>query len=194
MDNACSSRPTPARVPAAREFPRVPSPAYNARVSPLTPEERQALVTLLTGSRWAALATARDSEPLASWVAVAPAAEPGHYLLHLSRLAPHTRNLQANPRAALAFSEPDRDRSRDPQTLARVSLQGRVETIARDAAGYPAARERYLACLPQAGVQFTLGDFSLLRFVAESARFVAGFGRAHRLDAGAVRSLLASRG
>jgi hypothetical protein len=39
-------------------------------------------------------------------------------------------------------------------------------------------------------VQFTLGDFYLMRFVSESARVVPGFGRAHRLGADALRSLL----
>ncbi len=156
----------------------------------LTPQEHEALAALLKDTRWAALATARDNEPLASWVAVAPDAEPGQFLLHLSHLSLHTRYLLANPRAALSFSEPDQDPSRDPQTLVRVSLQGRVETIARDSADYIAARGNYLARLPHAEVQFTLGDFYLMRFVPESARCVPGFGRAHRLAADALRSLL----
>lgn len=170
------------------------APAYNARVSTLTPEERQALVALLTGSRWVALATARDNEPLASWVAVAPAGEGAQYLLHLSQLSLHTRHLLTNPRAALAFSEPDRDRARDPQTLVRVSLQGRAEVIERDSAGYAAARERYLTHLPDAQIQFTLGDFRLLWFLPESARLVSGFGRAHRLNAEALNALLVPHG
>ncbi len=166
------------------------APAYNARVITLTPQEARALIALLTQTRWAALATARDNEPFASWVAVAPDAEAGQFLLHLSHLSLHTRYLLANPRAALSFSEPDEDPSRDPQTLARVSLQGRVDVIARDSADYIAARGRYLARLPHAEVQFTLGDFYLMRFVPQSARVVPGFGRAHRLDAEALRALL----
>ena len=158
----------------------------------LTPQEREALAALLAQTRWAALASARDNEPLASWVAVAPDAEPGQFLLHLSHLSLHTRYLLANPKAALAFSEADRDAGRDPQTLVRVSIQGHVETIARDSADYVAARARYLARLPHAEVQFTLGDFYLIRFVPESARCVPGFGRAHRLGADALRALLIS--
>jgi len=170
------------------------SPAYNERVSTLTPEERHALVTLLTGSRWVALATARDNEPLASWVAVAPAGEGAQFLLHISQLSLHTRHLLANPRAALSFSEPDLDRARDPQTLVRVSLQGRTDVIARDSAGYEAARERYLTYLPAAQIQFTLGDFQLMRFMPKTARLVSGFGRAHRLNTEALNSLLVSHG
>lgn len=158
--------------------------------STLNPDEQRQLVLLLAGTRWAALATARDNEPLASWVAVAPDAAPGQFLLHLSHLSLHTRYLLANPRAALSFSEADRDADRDPQTLVRVSLQGRVEIIARDSADYIAARGNYLARLPHAEVQFTLGDFYLMRFISETARVVPGFGRAHRLDAEALNALL----
>ena len=164
--------------------------AYNARVIELTPEERTALVELLAGSRWAALATAREEEPLASWVAIAADAEPGQFLLHLSHLALHTRYLLVNSRASLAFSEPDRDPGRDPQTLVRVSLTGRIVEIVRDSADYLAARARYLASLPHAEVQFGLGDFYLMRFETESARFVPGFGRAHRLGVETLRDLL----
>lgn len=145
-------------------------------------DERQVLARLLGETRWVALATARDDEPFASWVAVAP--EPGFaaFLLHLSRLARHTRYLEVNPRAALAFSEPDVHPARDPQTLARVTLEGRVRVVARESTDHAAARERYLARLPQAESTFGLGDFALYRFVAESARYVPGFGRVHRLS------------
>lgn len=158
-------------------------------MSGLTPEEERTLVALLARTRWTALATARDDEPLASWVATVADVEPGHFLMHLSHLALHTRYLMANPRASLTFSEPDCEADRDPQTLARVSLQGRVGEIARDSADYLAARARYLAALPEAQVQFGLGDFYLMRFMTDSVRFVPGFGRAHRLDAETLRAL-----
>jgi hypothetical protein len=158
----------------------------------MSPEEQTQLAQLLRTGRWAALASARDNEPLASWVAVVRDEQPGAFLLHLSHLALHTRYLFSNPRASLAFSEPDRDGGRDPQTLARVSLQGRMATLARDTGAYESGRARYLAALPHAAVQFSLGDFHLMRFVSESARYVPGFGRAHRLDAEALRSLLSA--
>lgn len=146
----------------------------------LNPDEQRRLAVLLRASRWAALATARDNEPLATWVALAPEDDLGGFLLHLSRLALHTRYLETNPRASLSFTEPDRGAG-DPQELARVSLQDYVETIGRDASGYAAARERYLAHFPAAAPMFEFTDFALVRFVTVTARYVSGFGRVHRL-------------
>lgn len=146
----------------------------------MTRDEQTTLTRLLRETRWAALATARDNEPLSTWVAIV-ADDRGH-LMHISHLALHTRYLLANPRASLSLTEPDTDPSRDPQELARVSLQGHIEWIARENTEWTAAQARYLSDLPLAAVQFGLGDFYLARFVTESARYVPGFGRAHRLS------------
>jgi len=166
-------------------------PAYNAGMIEWTSDERAALAALLVDSRWAALATVRENEPLASWVAVVPEGN-GCYLLHLSELAAHTRNLMANSHAGLSFSEPDQDPARDPQTLVRIGLQGHIDLLPRDSAGYPEARERYLARLPDARVQFTLGDFRLMRFKPESAIAVTGFGRARRLTTREIETFFVS--
>jgi putative heme iron utilization protein len=156
-------------------------------------EDQRRLVGLLRNCRWAALATSRDGEPLASMAAIATESARGAFLLHLSHLALHTRYLLTNPKAALALSEPDADAARDPQTLARLSIQGTVEAIARDGADYAPARATYLKALPAAAVQFELGDFHLLRFVPETARFVPGFGRAHRLAPETLRAAMATQ-
>jgi putative heme iron utilization protein len=158
----------------------------------LTAEERTALVALLAGSRWVALATARENEPLASWVACVAEDELCSFLLHLSHLALHTRYLEINPRVSLSWSEPDRPDQVDPQQLARVSLQGRVRRLERGTEMQAAARGRYLRRLPQAAQQFELGDFELYRFEAETGRYVAGFGRAHRLGPSELRALARS--
>jgi hypothetical protein len=155
----------------------------------MNPEEQRQLRELLRTGRWAAIATARDDEPLASWVAVAAEQDFSGFLLHLSHLALHTRYLKVNPRVSLSWSAPDSPAQPDPQQLARVSLQGRVAVIARDAPDYPAARARYLGKLPQAARQFELGDFALYRFVPETGRYVPGFGRVHRIGLDDLRAL-----
>jgi len=155
---------------------------------PPAAEETACLARLLHTTRWVALATARDEEPLASWVAVAPEPDFGGFLLHLSHLALHTRYLETNPRVALAWSEPDTGKG-DPQTLARLSLQGVVHPIAREHADYARAQACYLACLPDAGQTFALGDFTLYRFIPDTGRFVPGFGRAHRVTPAELRQV-----
>jgi putative heme iron utilization protein len=143
-------------------------------------EDEQLLAELLRGQRWGALASVSADGPLASMVAFV--AEPGcsGLLLHLSRLAAHTRNLLAEPRASLVIGAPDGGEG-DPQTLPRVTLSGRVEVVERDAADYAAARERYLARLPGAEPRFGFGDFGLFRLRPREARYVGGFGRAWTL-------------
>lgn len=154
-------------------------------------DEQRRLKRLLRDSRWAALATVRDDQPLASWVAFAAEEEFDGFILHLSRLALHTRYLLDNPRAALALSEPDSTAQPDPQLLARVSLQGQVTAVTHATPGYDRVRRLYLARLPEAAVQFELGDFALYRFVVETGRFVSGFGRAYRIGPAELRALAA---
>jgi putative heme iron utilization protein len=141
-------------------------------------EVLQQLGRLISEQRWAALATVDEKgHPQASMVAYVP--EPGFsgFLLHLSQLAAHTRNVLENPRASLAIAEPD-NKECDPQTLARVSLSGTIQTIERGSDEYSKGKQRYLTRLPDAEQLFALGDFVLLRLQPLSVRFVGGFGRA----------------
>jgi hypothetical protein len=102
------------------------------------------------------------------------------YLLHLSKLSRHTRNLLARPSASLAVSEMD-DGTGDPQTLARISLCGTVEAIERETDEYASAKSTYLARLPSALPLFGFADFVLLRFEVDDAHYVGGFARAFRV-------------
>lgn len=110
------------------------------------------------------------------------------FLLHLSRLAPHTRNLLADPRASLAVSEQDSGDG-DPQTLARATLHGRVEIIAMDDANYAAYRELYVARLPESRRLFDFPDFLLFRFVPDEIRYVGGFAMARTYSPAQLRAL-----
>lgn len=147
------------------------------------------LAALLRTQRWASLATTNaDGQPSASMVAYAVEPDFKGVLLHLSRLAEHTGNLLERPMAALAISEPDPGTG-DPQQLARVSLQGPVETVGRESRGFAAARDIYLARLPTAAPLFDFPDFVLFRLRSEKARFVGGFARAHSYGAADLQRL-----
>jgi putative heme iron utilization protein len=102
--------------------------------------------------------------------------------IHVSRLALHTGGLLAEPRVGLLIAEPDRP-SRNPLSMARVSILGIAEPLEPDSTEFAEAREAYIAAHPNAAFNFELGDFLLIRIRPSSARFVAGFGRIVDLDA-----------
>ena len=145
---------------------------------------------LLLGQRWGCLGTLDEGAPSVSWVAYGVDGE-GRLLLHLSRLARHTRHLLVDGRASLAVSEVD-DRSSDPQTLARITLQGVVEPLAHDSDTYQRGRDAYLARLPDAAMRFGFEDFSLFSFTPQTALYIEGFGSTHRLTAARLQPLLVS--
>jgi putative heme iron utilization protein len=149
---------------------------------------------LLRRHRWGALATLEpDGTPYASSVAFVVEADFSGVLLHLSSLAPHTRNLLQRPAVSLLVSETDAGDG-DPQTLPRLSLLGDITAIARDSADYAPARQTYLRRLPSAEPLFEFGDFRLFRLVPREARFVGGFASARRFDASALRQAARSEG
>lgn len=137
--------------------------------------------SLLRGHRWAALATVRNGTPYASMAAYATAPDLSCLYLHLSRLAPHTQNLLKHPEVALVISAPD-DGATDPQTLARLSIQGRLEPIPPGQPGYEQAKTHYIERLPDSAGLFDFSDFMLLRLVPEKLRLVGGFARAYSLS------------
>ena len=96
--------------------------------------------------------------------------------IHVSRLAQHTRGLLDSGRVGLMIAEPDRE-SRNPQTMARLSLQGMAEVLPPDHPAYPEAREAYLRKFPNTALNFQLGDFLLIRITVQTARLVTGFGK-----------------
>ncbi len=108
----------------------------------------------------------------------------GSPILLLSDLADHSKNLAAEPKAALLFDgTAGHD---DPLTGPRASLLGEIRPI-EDAARAARLRARYLARHPSAEAYAGFADFRLYRMTVESAHLVAGFGRIHWLAGPEVR-------
>ena len=128
----------------------------------------------------AALGTLHDGAPFVSMVPVVPAPDESGFLIHVSRLAQHTRDLVADGRVSLLFMLPLEDR--DPLALPRLTLQGQAEAVPTESKAHAAAAEAYLARFPQAELTLGLGDFSFFRIRPASGRLVSGFGRALSLD------------
>lgn len=98
-------------------------------------------------------------------------------LVLVSRLAEHTRNLQADPRAGfLVVHAP----GGDVLNSERVTLIGRFEPLEPT----PAVVARYLRFHADAERYLALGDFSFWVMAIERLRYIGGFGAMGWLDAG----------
>jgi len=146
-------------------------------------DPKRAAKKLMREARSGALATlmAGAGDPYCSLVNVASAAD-GAPLLLISRLAVHTKNILADPRASLMLDE---RKAGDPLEGARVMLMGVAERT-----DDPDARRRYLDRQPEAAMFADFGDFAFYRIVIKAAHLVAGFGRIVDLAANDVLTAL----
>jgi putative heme iron utilization protein len=148
-----------------------------------SPEETAA--RLIAQAREGALGTKLAGDPggapYVSLVLLGRDEAPGPLLL-LSDLADHSNNLKADPSASLLLREAAG--KGDPLAQARVTLQGKVERLPQSARA--AAKEAFLARHPTAALYADFGDFAFYRLKIEKLHLVAGFGRIHWIEAGAL--------
>ena len=155
-------------------------------------EIAETLAQVLRGSPVATLATLHRGEPATSMVPFALLPGTGDVIIHISRLATHTQDLQAHASASLLVMAPP-GTSDTPLALPRVSLQGEAHVCAVADADYGPARAAYLARLPEAEELFSFGDFSLWLLRPRHLRLVAGFGRAHTIMGDDYRQWIAGQ-
>src|SRR5262245_22103627 len=96
------------------------------------------LQQLIHGRMTAALGTLHQGVPFVSIVPYA-AARDGSFILHVSRLAAHTRDMLDNPDVSLLITEAEAS-GKIPQALARVTVQGRAVMLDRDPKKHTEAR------------------------------------------------------
>ncbi len=149
------------------------------------------LRSLLQTQRIASLGTLHKGEPYVSMVpfALLPG---GVFIVHVSALAAHTKDMLESPRVSLLVIAPlQADAS--PQALARVSVQAEAERLDDAMPEHAEARAAYLERFPQSAQTFELSDFSLFAIRPRSLRFVGGFAQAKTLTPeGFARVLSAS--
>lgn len=150
-------------------------------------QSQKLLVTLIRTQRTAALGTLHDGAPLVSMVLYAPTADCSAFYLHISRLAQHTQAILRDSQVGLLIAEPDTG-AQDPQTLARVSLQGTASEVLRTDADDEAIRALYLQRFPTATMTLSLGDFAFFRVIPRRGRFVAGFGQIFNLTGATLQA------
>lgn len=148
------------------------------------------LKQLLRGRSVAALGTLHAGAPYVSMVPYAIAHGGSALIVHVSRLASHTKDMHADPRVSLLVMQQEGG-GISALALPRASIQGTAHEVAADAPELPGFTAAYLGRFPDASPLFDFGDFSLFRIQPESVRFVAGFGKAHSLSGESLARLLA---
>jgi putative heme iron utilization protein len=93
----------------------------------------------------------------------------------VSRLAEHTRNIEADPRVSLIAHHP----AEDVQAGARVTLLGNTARVEDDQVS-----ARYCRYFPDAEGLLALGDFFFVAIAPVAVRLIAGFGAIHWIAAG----------
>jgi len=150
----------------------VPAPTHAERARTLVAQHKVGALS--------SLAVEPAGYPYASFTTFA--LESGEPVFLISRMAEHTRNLQADARASLLVHESGQT---DPLANARVTLVGKVQKVER-----PAQRERdaFLAQHPTAEYYVDFTDFDFYRMQLESLRYIGGYGRMSWVQADAFRS------
>lgn len=149
--------------PAAAPPAPPPGPAFDAPA-----EARRLLRTVRAG----ALATLSADGPFASLVAVATRPD-GAPILLVSRLAAHTRQLEADPRCSLLLPEGGKG---DPLAHPRLTLVGRA--VRAECEARLALRDRFLRRNPKSELYADFPDFSFWHVEPQMLHLNGGFARA----------------
>ena len=152
-------------------------------------ELTERLTQLIRSHSTAALGTLHAEAPYVSLVPYAIAAGGSGFLIHVSTLAAHTKDMLADARVSLLIAEAEGG-GKSSQALQRVSVQGVARRIGTDSPELHGFRAEYLARFPEAEQMFGFPDFSIFLIRPAAARYVAGFGQAHSLSADSMVQLL----
>lgn len=152
-----------------------------------------AFKALLETQQVASLGTLHNGEPSVSMVPFALLPAGGGFVIHVSQLAAHTRDMLANPAVSLLVMETP-TLGKPVHALPRATLQGQARQCLSNAAEYAEARGAYLARFPYSEEMFQFADFSLFTIAVRSARFVGGFAQAASITAERFAAIMGSEG
>ena len=155
----------------------------------MNPEFARILRELLRTQQVASLGTLHDGRP---YVSMAPfAILPGGkgFVIHVSRLASHTKDMLLSPEVSLLVVAPP-TAELPSQALPRVTIQAKAVPLADPSQAHAGAKAAYLSRFPQSAELFTFSDFSLFAILPESIRFVGGFAQAKTISAEVLANML----
>ncbi|HZM46932.1 MAG TPA: pyridoxamine 5'-phosphate oxidase family protein [Burkholderiales bacterium] len=149
-------------------------------------EERDQVLSILASlvhSRTVgALGTLHAGAPYVSMVPFAVLPGGDAFVIHVSRLAAHTKDMLDDPRVSLLVMQAEGE-GVPAQALARVTILGEARETEKGSEEARACREAYLARFPEAEPLTGFADFSFFAIRPEGARLVAGFARAMSVTA-----------
>ena len=111
------------------------------------------------------------------------------FIIHVSALAAHTKDMLATPAVSLMIVSTQTDVP--AQARARVTIQGEAVAIAGEAPIHAIAKRLYLERFPQSAQTFELADFALFAIRPRMARYVGGFAQARTVTAETLAKTLA---
>ena len=155
----------------------------------MNPAHAQTLRDLLRTQEVAALGTLHQGQPYVSMVPFALRPGSTDFIIHVSQLAAHTKDMLASPQVSLLVIAPPTPEVM-AQELARITVQGEAMQLVAGTPGHAAAKTAYLARFPQSEMMFGFSDFALFAIVPESIRFVGGFAQATTLSPETLASAL----
>ncbi|HLF48500.1 MAG TPA: DUF2470 domain-containing protein [Methylomirabilota bacterium] len=170
--------------PPAGSEPAPPPPALPPPPEPGYAERARTLVSLGRTGTLATLSRKHPGHPFGSVMPYVLDAR-GRPLFLISRMAVHTQNLEADPRASLLVTQ-GAVAEEDPLALGRVTLMGTATRLAQG--NLTAARETYLARHPKAAYWVDFGDFAFWRLDLADVYFVGGFAAMDWIEPGAYEA------
>ncbi len=152
-------------------------------------ESKIILVSLLKNSKIASLGTSQDNQPFVSMVTYSNSPNFSEFYILISQLAVHTKNIIENNKVSLMIYQSG-NQTKNPNSLARVTINGKAFVVDKSDENYSLVKENYLAKNPTAEILFNLGDFQIFRIEIDEARFVCGFGKTFNLSKSSLESLV----
>ena len=147
------------------------------------------LARIVLTQRVAALGTIHDDEPYVSMVPYALLPSGDAFIVHVSTLAAHTRDMLEHPAVSLLVMAP-LENGTSAQALPRITVQATAHACDDTDPGYADARAAYLGRFPESADMFRFADFSLFAIVPRRARFVGGFAQARSLTGATLSAIL----
>jgi len=143
-------------------------------------ESVKELRDLVTSRQVAALGTLHEGAPYVSMVPYALVEDGSAFLIHVSELSAHTRDMLDDSRVSLMITARETEDTL-PQELSRLTIQGQARQLEEPSPEYDLGKSTYLKRFPDSSQMFDFADFSLFAITPKSVRWIGGFAAAQSL-------------